>query len=415
MAMMAKIAWRNLWRHRRRTAITLSSFALGIMLAVLFTGVADATYAKMIDFAARVGGGHISLRHADALASPSLKETVQGTSALRRAALEQPGVRAAVPRVAGAAMVAAAGKSYGVMLYGIDPRLETAETFALHQAIERGEGQMFAPDDRRGIVLGKTLAQNLGVVVGHKVVYTMTDRHGEVVSGLGRVRGVFATGTDSMDAGVAVMPIGTAREVLGYGPQEATEVAVFLDDPRRVDDVLPTLARLVTPPTTAFPWYKVNPDLAGFIAVDSGGLVFFEGLILVLIGAGVFNALLVSVMERTRELGIMIALGFTPGQIFRLVVWESLWLSLLGLVVGALVTVGPYAYMHTQGVDMSGMVGSEGMDVSGVIMDTWMYATIAPEKLLLIVTVVVLSTLAAGLYPAWKAGRVEPTASIKLV
>ena len=137
--------------------------------------------------------------------------------------------------------------------------------------------------------------------------------------------------------------------------------------------------------------------------------------LLLLVAAGIFNTLFVSVMERIREFGILMAIGFTPRQLFALVMWESTWLGVLGLGLGALMTVGPYTYLVRHGLDYSAMLGEDGMEVAGAVFPSVLRVGIFPENLAIIVVVVLLATLAAGLYPAWRAGRVVPVDSIKLV
>jgi ABC-type lipoprotein release transport system permease subunit len=175
------------------------------------------------------------------------------------------------------------------------------------------------------------------------------------------------------------------------------------------------LARQVGPDTTALTWEETQPQLAGFIAMKIGAGRIMEFIIMILVAAGIFNTLFVSVMERLRELGIMMAIGFTPGQLFRLVMWESFWLGLVGLAAGAVVTIGPYIYLARTGIDASAMTGGKTAEVAGVGFEPILRVGIYPENLLLIAVAVVLATMAAGLYPAWRAGHVVPVESIKLV
>jgi ABC-type lipoprotein release transport system permease subunit len=171
----------------------------------------------------------------------------------------------------------------------------------------------------------------------------------------------------------------------------------------------------VGPDVAALTWDQIQPDLAGFIAMKVGGAIFMEVLIAIIVAAGIFNTLFVSVMERLREFGIMMAIGFSPGSLFRLVMLESLWLGLVGLAAGAALTVGPYYYLSTKGIDMSAMVGGEGMEVAGVAVSTVMRAGIFPEHVIMIAIAVFVATMLSGLYPAWRAGRVVPVETIKLV
>lgn len=412
---LARMAWRNLWRNRRRTLVTLSSIAFGIFLAVIMTGFGDAAYSKMIDQAARNGIGHVTLQHPEYQDKPSLTRTVPTAGALARrvtAGAAELGVARAVPRIGGQIMLATATQSSGATFLGIDPAAEDPQTLSVLSAV--AEGGAFASADDRGIILGSRLAESLGVKLGRKVVYTLTDKRGEVVSGLARVSGILRTGAPSLDRGLCLLPIGALRALLGYGPDEATQVAIFLRDQRRSHEVAARLAGQVGGGVAALTWRETQPELAGFITVKVSSSVFLELVIGLLVAAGIFNTLFVSVMERMREFGIMMAIGLSPGRLFRLILWESLWLGLVGVFAAALVTAGPYYLMATRGLDMSGRYG-KGTEIAGVAMDMILRVAIYPENALLIVVAAVAATMLAGLYPAWRAGRVVPVDSIKLV
>ena len=182
------MAWRNLWRRPRRTLLTLSSIAFGSMLAVLFTGIGDSQWRGMIDLAARMGGGHVSIQHAEYLDAPTLDHSVRDATAMAELALENPLVIRAVPRISGQLMLATAGQSYGAAFMAFDPTLEDETTFSLLEAL--AEGSMFEGKDDKGIILGAQLAKNLNAGLGRKVVYTLTDKSGDIVPGVARVSGI---------------------------------------------------------------------------------------------------------------------------------------------------------------------------------------------------------------------------------
>jgi len=408
------LAWRNLWRNRRRTLLTLLSLTFGLFLAVLFTAMQDRSFADMVDVAARMGGGHVTIQHPEYLDYPSLSRTVSGSDALIQEAEATPHAYKAVARISGQAMVATAGQNYGALVMGYDPAAEDDQTLSFLEGVP--EGQLLQPGDELGTVLGTRLARNLGVELGDKVVYTMMDRHGEIVGGLARVRGLLATGSPGVDAALMLLPIDSLRKTLGYDADESTQIAVFLSDSRKSDPTVEALIPKVDDSlASVHPWYEVNAELAGFIGMKVGGARFFELVILVLIAASVFNTLFVSVMERLREFGIMMAIGYSPGQIFRLVMWESLLLGVLGVLAGMAFTWPLYSYLAENGIDLSAQMGDQAMDVAGVGFSPILHVGIFPENFAVIVVVLLLSTLAAGLYPAWWAGRVEPVESIKLV
>jgi ABC-type lipoprotein release transport system permease subunit len=407
------MAWRNLWRNRRRTIITLSSLAFGVMLAVVFTGLTDQSLGDAIDLAARMSNGHVTVQQRDYRESPSLERSIVADAALRARLAGDRDVARVAPRISGQLVVATASDSFGAGFVAVDPALDDAQSFApLGQVVA---GHAFDRADAQGILLGQTLARNLGAGIGKKVVYTLTDKHGDIVSGLARVSGIISTGAPSADAALCLLPIGAVRALIGYGPDEATQLAVYLRDQRRAAAVAARLGAGLPAGDVALDWAEVNPDLAGFVTVKIIGSEVIEIFVILLIAAGIFNTLFMSVMERLRELGILLAIGFSPGRLFRLVLWESLWLALVGLAAGIVFTAPLYHYLHTHGIDMTARMGGKGkVEIAGAVMSMVVRATVYPDHAVVIALSIVAVTLLSGLYPAWRAARVQPVDAIKL-
>jgi len=410
---IASMAWRNLWRNRRRTIVTLSSIAFGTMLAILSTGFGDHNFSQMIDLAARLGGGHVTLQHPEYLEMPTLSRTALGASRLREIALADPDVERAMLRIVGNVMVMSASQSQSAGFIAFDPAVEDVGTISVLDSIK--EGELFASSDARGVVLGARLAEKLGVRIGRKVVYTLTDKHGEIVQEAARVVGLVRTGAASVDGGLCLLPLDRVRSLLRYGDDEVLQVALFLGDQRAAQDVAARLTGAVGPGATALAWYEIQPELSGFIAMKVASAWVIQLVVMLLVAAGIFNTLFVSVMERLREFGIMLAIGFSPARLFSLIMCESLWLALVGLALGALVTAGPYWYLAEVGVDISAQLEIQGAEVAGVAMTPIMHVGIYLDSLIVIVVAALCATLVSGLYPAVSAGRVAPVESIRIV
>ena len=410
---LAKMAWRNLWRNRRRTYITLSAIVFGVFMAILMMALQDRNWDDMIRLAARLGAGHVTIQHPEYLDSPTLTRTVQGTDRLKRLVAEDERVVRVVERITGFNLLSTARENIGAGFIAVAPEQEDEETLSFIEAIV--EGEFFSSSTDGGIILGEKLASNLDVELGSKVVYTLTDKEGEIVSALARVSGIVRTGSPSVDAGISLLPIDTVREVVGFAPDEAIQIAAFVDDQRVSDAVVADLDARVSEDAAVLAWHELQPDLAVFIAMKVGGSVVMTLILAALVAAGIFNTLFVSVMERLREFGIMLAVGFSPGQLFGLIMLESAWLAVIGLAAAAAVTIGPYLYLASTGIDISAMIPADQVEIAGVGMSTTLRVGIYGKNVALIGVSALAAILLSGVYPAWRAGRADPVETIRLV
>ena len=411
------IAWRNLWRNRRRTILTLISISFGVFLAIMFTAMQDRNWSDMIDLAARLGGGHVTLQHPDYRDSPSLKKTVQGTDELFAAAGSEPKVEKVTARITGPVMLNTSAESFGASFIAFDPKSEDETTLSVLSPDALVSGKMFVEADETGIILGAKLAENLDAEIGNRIVYTLTDKQGNIVSGLARLSGTIKTGAPNLDTSLSLLPIAAVRNIIDYESDEVTQIAVFIDDQRNSGEVADNIKNKLrtTAEVSVMPWNLNQPDLAGFIALKVGGTRFIAVFIGLLVAAGIFNTIFVGVMERLREFGILMAIGFSPLRLFGLVMMESLWLATVGLIGAALITAGPYFYLESVGIDMGQLFAEQGtMDIAGVAMPTVVRVGIFAESVFYITMAAVVATLLAGLYPAWRAGTVEPVTAIKM-
>lgn len=408
--MLATVAWRNLLRHRRRTLLTVLGMALGIVFASLVTSISDGTYGDMIDHAANLGTGHVSIQHPDYQDRPRPAHAVRLPPDMTRRAATLPEVTSVVPRIEAGGVAATASAAASVSLLGVDPAIETAETLPIFVgALDVGDPLAAVRD---GVLVGERLATRLDARPGRKLVVTVSNRDGEVVSRLVRVRGLLRTGAPSVDGGLIVISNAELQGALGYTEDEFTRHAVLLSDHRAAPAVTAELERWLPADASALRWDEAQPELAQFIAIDGTAGQLIELLVLLMLTAGVFNTMLVSVMERTRELGVLRAIGFSGGQIFRMVTWEGLWLGTLGVAVGLLVWWPLYAVLSERGIDMSSLVPPNS-EIAGVAMSPVMTVKIRATRLLFICGICLAATLLAGLYPARRASRLCPVDAMR--
>jgi ABC-type lipoprotein release transport system permease subunit len=406
-----RMAWRNLWRNRRRTLITLASIAFGVLLTGTMVGINNYKYQAMTASSTRMGLGDVSVLPKGYLAAPSFKLRLGGLSALRAVALREPGVTAAYPRLQGSALFATAARNVGGLFMAVDPGLDDPKDNLLLQSLNRGS--LFRGRDDAAAVVGDGLARKLKLRLGQKLVVTVSNLHGDLSSVLLRLSGTFHTGVEEMDDSGVLLPLGTAQRLLGYGPDEGTVLAVMLADERHSGPLAGRLAlSLGRPDADVRPWNETMPQVDGLIKVNAvlSGLV--ELILGLMIAMGVLNTSLMSVLERRREFGVMLALGLSPWDLIRLVLAESLWTGLLGLVAGAVVSAPWIHYLYTHGLDMRASLKG-GVEINGALLKPILYVVFYPESVALIAGTAMGLVLAAGIYPAYKAGSVPPMEAIR--
>jgi ABC-type lipoprotein release transport system permease subunit len=406
-----KMSWRNLWRRKRRTYITLLSIGFGVLLSVTLTGIADDSYTTMINTSAVMGLGHVTIEPRGYNDTPSLDKRLSYTEAIKKDLLNMEGVNNALVRIMGQAMFASANKSIGGAFMAVDSNAESAENNLFIGSIVHGK--LFSDKDIQGAVVGDRVAAKLNLTLGKKLVYTTTDVNGEIVSEIARVTGIFKTGVSEVDGSMILLPIDRVRKVLSYESEDATMISIVIKDQRKSGEMRNMIrSRLNDPTLDVLSWRETQSEVASIITIDKAGNRIIQVLIGLLIAAGILNTLLMSVMERTREFGIMMAVGMSPYTLFRLVIMESLWFAILGLILGAIITIPWYAFMYYQGIDFSGMIGTD-YSASGVLINPLVKIILYRESALWILSALFTLTVLAGVYPAWKAGRVPPVESLK--
>lgn len=410
---IGKMAWRNLWRRKRRTYITAFSIGFGVLLSVTFTGIGDYSYTKMINTSATMGFGHVTIQPVGYIDSPSLDKKINNAESIRTTVLNTHGVKDAVTRIMGQAMIASANKSVGGMFLGIDPEQESKEKNLFIRSLT--EGKLFKNKDGREAIIGTGLAKKLNLKLKKKFVYTTTDVNGEIVSELARVKGIFKTGVSEVDGSTILLPINHVRKTLNYEKNDATLISVIIDDQRYAEKTRDKIkAEIKGVNVEVYSWRETQPELAGIITIDKSGNYIIQILIGLLIAAGILNTLLMSVIERKQEFGVMMAVGMSPSSLFKLVIMESLFLAVIGIIIGVIMTIPWYIYMHQTGIDFSGIIGND-YSASGVIVDPVMKIRLFRESIIAILTGIFTLTLISGIYPAWKAGRVPPVESLKAI
>ncbi|TRO81206.1 ABC transporter permease [Desulfuromonas acetexigens] len=406
---LLSLAWKNLWRNRRRTLITLSALGLSLFLLQTFHNLSFGVYAQMVDSGVRAGSGHIALYRGDYAQSRD-EQLSFAEAGLSAALAREPGVRAALPRVYLPGLAQSSRESRGILLMGIDPAAE-AEVNPFWKNLP--EEERIADPEGREALVGSRLLKELKLDIGNKFVVTVQHRDGELTSELLRVRGVLRTGLKEIDGSMVMVGRQRAAAMAGI-PGEIHELAVILERAGDQSPLLPKLAALAEkyPQVRAVPWEVAMPNLSDAIRLDYAGQKFIFAVILLIVTIGVVNTLLMTVMERIREFGVLLAIGATPGRL-RLMIWhEALLLGLLAMVLGTLLGAAATWYLVEQGLDLRTLLPA-GLEFGGVVFDPVLRAAWDLPWMARMGLYVVGLCLLASIYPAIKAARIPPAEAMR--
>jgi len=413
--MLFMLAWRNVWRHRRRTLITLTSIAVGFGLAVLFIGIGDGSHNSMIRNAIKLGDGHITVQPKDYLQAPANHKYLANGKSLS-AKLDTLNVAGSVAaRVSLQVLASTASNSVGAGLEGFSSNSDQRQDMLEPQLIE---GNWIQEGDHRGIVIGDGMARKLKAKVGSKVVLMAGKQGGDSQAQLGRVRGIFDSHVDELDDFLVLSDLQFAQYFLaGEGANieqsPVTRFAVFLNDPDTIAYWKAQIKSVIENKlVVVLDWQEMMPQLVQFIIIDDAGNYIFLILILIMVVFGIVNTVLMSVLERTREFGLLRALGLGRRHLLLLVFCESLLLSVLAVIIGWTVGGGTHWWFSQHGIDFSAFM-TEGTSLMGTFMDPVVYTELSWDRVIQLTTIIFVTTLASGIYPAIKAARVTPVEALR--
>lgn len=323
------IAWRNLWRNRRRTWLTSGGIAFAVWLLIFAISMQDGSFEVMVDNGARLMLGHAQIQHPAYQDDPRMEYTITETASLLTMLRKDPRVTAASPRAQSFALASRGERSFGAQVMGVDAA-EEARWSSLPGMIDVGR-YLENPGEA---VLGAVLARNLGASVGDEIVLLGTAKEGGVAAIVANVVGLIESGQTALDRSVLQIPIDDFRAAWNMGPDEAHLIVVLTDSVMASRDVVAELAASGQNGWRALDWRELMPELVQTIDIKQVSTALFFGLIAIVVTFSIVNTFMMTVFERTPEFGMLMAIGMKPGSIMLQLSIEALFLALLGVAVG---------------------------------------------------------------------------------
>ncbi len=407
---LVRIGWSNLWRNPRRTGITVTALALGMVMLAVTVSLMEGIVRDLIEKGTSLLLGHAQVHARGYRPDRSIFDTIPGDGrALTERLQATPGVIGAAPRVNSYGLVSAGEHSAGAELLGLVPELE-ATVSTLHEHLIAGRG--LADSAARGgkeILIGNRLAHTLVAEPGDDLVVLTQAADGSLGNDVYRVVGVFKTGVDLVDGGLVVMRLDDLQELLALGKGRIHEIALRTTAAARAPAIASRLARgLDTSQIEVAAWPELAPEIGAYVALSDGWLWILYVIVLTLAAIAVLNTMLMAVFERFREFGVMTAIGMRPLHIVLLVSAEVAALSAISLIVALALGAPLLHWLVRSGINLSNL--TEGFTMSGVAFGPIMRGAWAGKQFALSAVLLIGFALLSGLYPAVRAARVNPAA-----
>ena len=402
-----RLAWRNLWRNHRRSLIMLSAIALGLWGMIWMTALMRGMVDQMIDSSIKTLSGHIQIHAPAYLDDPSIEHIIPSvsTSPTLQNLLSGDDVVAWSERIRVPAVIRSERDIFAVTLVGIDPEREQGLSFI---GDSLSDGKPLSSVDDNKLLVGKKLLERLETKLNRRVVVMSQDPDNTLAERGFRIVGVFDTDLQATETGYVFAGIETVRKMLKMGPG-VSEISILGHDYRDLSKLLDK-TRTAVSDVEVKTWIQNDPYMASMLGVMDGFVLIWFAVIFLALSFGLVNTLLMAVFERTREIGLVQALGMKSPNILFMVLIESIIMLLIGLLAGNLLswlTILPLK----DGIDVS--VVAEGMELAG--MSSTLLPAVKLYDVILANTLVLVLGIAASLFPAWRASRKVPIEAITRV
>jgi ABC-type lipoprotein release transport system permease subunit len=403
--MIIQMAWRNIWRNKVRSFVISLSVAIGLFagLAVLalHKGMLKSRVRTVIDSEV----SHLQIHHPEFKKDFDPRYILTGKEKWLDDIRSSDQVKAVTIRSVTQAMLATPAGSAGVQVNGIIPGPEN-EVSLLNKKIRSGENLNTLKKDQ--ILVSRKLADKMKLKSGSKLVLTFTDTATNIVSAAFRVCGIYQTDNTPLDERNVYVPINDLNELLGIG-NSFHEIAILLKN----DEKLPAMQEELKkkyPGVLIESWKDISPETELMVSTMDFYMYIIIGIIMLALAFGIINTMLMAILERTREIGMMVALGMNRLRLSLLVLIETIFLTLLGTPLGLLVTWLATSYYTKKGIDTSSFAGKT---MSSFGFSSIIYPEFPLEQLPVIMMIVIVTALFSCIFPVIKSGRLQPVEALR--
>ena len=404
--MILAVAWRNIWRSKTRSLVILVAICLGLASGVFYMGFYQGMVDQRINTAIKTEASHIQIHHKEYLNNPDKKFVIANADSVTKVIRSVSGVKATTSRIIMNTMIQSPTTSSGVKVTGVVPEDEKQVTNLYTRLIE---GTYFEEGKRNPIVIGKKLADKLKIKLKSKVVITLQDMQGNMTGAAFKVEGIFETSNTAFDENCVFVRSDDISRIMVMDPNSCHEIAVLLDNNEELDLADQTIQSEL-PGLDVKTWREIMPDVS--LVESSFGLtmMIFIGVILLALLFGIINTMLMAVLERTKELGMLMAIGMNKFRVFMMILLETVMLSFVGGVCGIVLGWLLNLYFGVKGIDL----GAWSTAYKSMGFDTLVYTKLSWSISFEIAVMVIVTGIIAAIYPAMKALKLKPAEAVRV-
>ena len=388
--MNIKIAWRNIWRNRKRTYITISSVLLAVVLAVFTRSFQEGTYAKMIENAVGQFTGYIQVHQKDYWDEKTLDNGITANDALIQSISSVSNIESVNLRLESFSLAAFENNTKGTLIMGIEPENEDKMLKLKSKMIK---GSYFTSSDR-SIIIGSKLAEYLKITVNDTLVLIGQGHWGQSAIGAFPIKGIIKMPAPNIDRQIIFMPLALAQDYFSF-ENGVTSIIINTPDGSEAETIVKEInSKIDTTQYRAIGWQKMSPELLQQIQSDKVSGIFMIGILYMIIAFGVFGTVLMMAEERKQEFAIMVAIGVQKSRLLKQTFYETLFMNSIGIIIGILITIPLVIYYHHNPIVMTGDA-AQSIEKFGIepVLPTILSLSIFVNQIIVILTITALASI----------------------
>lgn len=394
-----KLAWRNLWRNKRRTSITIASIFFGVLISTVMSSMQEGSYSSMIDNIVKFYSGYIQVQNPEYWENKTINNTFSPSPQLIQTVNQQSDITSSTMRLESFALASSESITKGALIIGVQPESEDQVT-ELKKWIK--EGSYLAEGDN-GVLVGSDLAKYLQLSIEDTIVLLGQGYHGVSAAGKYPIRGILHFSSPDLNKQTIYMDLGNAQD-LYTADGLATSQILMVEDQYHLDKAVKRLRKNLDEEYVALTWNELHPEILQMIEADRAGAVFMKAILYILIAFGIFGTIMMMISERQREMGVMVAIGMQKSKMAKVLIYETILIGMIGVIAGFAGSIPIINYFFNNPIVLTGDT-AETMKEMG--FEPLMYFSWSPRVFYNQVITVFFITLIIGIYPLISAFKLK--------